>query len=275
MKTVEIVFEDEWLIVVDKPSGLVVNRSQTAKGGTLQDEMFEYLNLTLAKGSNPNIGDRAGIVHRLDRETSGLLLVAKTQKAFEKLQEQFKSREVVKEYIGLVHGYLSQKEGIIDAKIARIGKFGKFGVVDRRSFGRESTTEYRLENYWRMEKDCFNVLIHQDKNLSKGRQRYLENNATRYSLLSVFPKTGRTHQVRVHLKSIGHPIVSDLIYGPTKLLKFDFTWCPRLFLHAKSLAFIHPKTKKRLKFESNLPVDLQITLGNLTLPSLSQEERGN
>ena len=93
--------------------------------------------------------------------------------------------------------------------------------------------------------------------MTKSRINYLEKHATFYTLLKVFPKTGRTHQIRVHLKSIGHPIVSDLIYCPRKLIKFDLLWCPRLFLHAAFLAFRHPKTKKEIAFTLDLPKDLK------------------
>ena len=118
----QIIFEDSEILVLNKPAGLVVNRSQTIKEETLQDLLSEYFNL----GPSLGIGDRAGIVHRLDRETSGLLLVAKTQKSFENLQDQFKERKVEKEYVALVHGHIKDEKVEIKNKIVRIGKFGKF-----------------------------------------------------------------------------------------------------------------------------------------------------
>ena len=140
----EIVFENDNVLVVNKQSGIIVNRSETSKDGTLQDELSNYFSL---KSGDLGIGDRAGIVHRLDRETSGLLVVAKTKKAFLNLQLQFKNRVVKKTYIALVHGNFLNGQGSIDAHIARIGKFGKFGVVRsnrREDQGREANTDYKI-----------------------------------------------------------------------------------------------------------------------------------
>ena len=255
----KIVFENEQVLVVDKPSGLVVNRSETIKEETLQDQLLQYFKL--AEG-NLGIGDRAGIVHRLDRETSGLLVVAKTNAAYEYLQTQFKQRSVKKEYLALVHGKTGQNHGSIDVSLLRIGKFGKFGVVkNRQTGGWESRTEYDLIKQLRFDDRKFERLL--AKNLSKSRMNYLNVNARDYSYLKVSPKTGRTHQIRVVLKHIGHPVVSDLIYGPAKLLKFDMLWCGRLFLHASFIAFCDPVSKKRIEFLSNLPNDLKNVMLNL------------
>ena len=254
MMKLQIVFEDEQILVVDKPAGLVVNRSETIKEETLQDQLSAYFKL----GADLGIGGRAGIVHRLDRETSGLLLVAKTQKAFENLQSQFEERKVQKEYTCLVHGIVSQQFGIIDADVGRIGKFGKFGIVKE---GRESKTEFKVIERYEFKNFFFDELL--SKVHTKSKVFYLTKQAKKYTLLSLFPKTGRTHQIRVHVKSIGHPPVSDLIYTPKKLLKFDFLWCPRLFLHASSLKFVHPKLKKSASFDSDLPKDLKDAILNL------------
>lgn len=266
LKTASTVFEDEWVLVVDKPAGTVVNRSQTIKEETLQDQIAEYFHL----GNSLGIGDRAGIVHRLDRETSGLLVVAKTEGAFEDLQAQFKNRQVEKEYMALVHGTVTKDEGIIEGQIARIGSFGKFGVVDRRSDGREARTDFEVIDRYYFQDDKFEEILakfslRSNNNLvmTKSRLNYLKQNARDYSLLKIYPKTGRTHQVRVHLKSIGHPPVADLIYTPVKLIKFDLLWCSRLFLHASKLAFFHPKTQKSLEFVSDLPNELKRAFLNL------------
>lgn len=255
MDSIDIIFEDNFILVLEKSAGLVVNKAETIKEETLQDLISDYFHL----GSSLGIGDRAGIVHRLDRETSGLMVVAKTQKVFDDLQSQFKKREIQKEYVALVHGKISKDEGEIDVPIGRVGGFGKFGIV---SGGRESKTAYKVLNRLRIEEDAFNKLI-ADEN--KNRKAYFANHAREYTFVTLFPKTGRTHQIRVHLKSIGHPLVSDLIYGPSKLLKFDLLWCQRLFLHAKSLDFIHPDTGKRIFFESDLPQDLTQALEHLIL----------
>lgn len=271
LKAAKVIFEDEWVMVVSKPSGMVVNRSDTNREGTLQDELSGYFKL----GSSLGIGDRAGIVHRLDRETSGLLVVAKTQKAYENLQAQFKSREVTKEYLALVHGKVGQTEGSIEVRVARIGKFGRFGVVRGRpsytkvTEGKEARTDYKVIDSYIFKTELFDKILNptspdqDDRKVTKSRINYLKQNAREYSFLSVFPKTGRTHQIRVHLKHIGHPVVSDLIYGPNKLIRFDLLWCSRLFLHASKLEFAHPKTGKSITFESGLPNDLKNAILNL------------
>lgn len=245
-----IVFENDWFLIINKPAGLVVNNSQTLKEKTLQNELSSYFNL---KKGDLGIGERAGIVHRLDKETSGLLLVAKTRKAFLFLQEEFRSRRIKKEYTTLVHGHLKDENKNITGNIGRIGKFGKFGVV---KVGREAVTDIQRLGTHEIGELKFKKLT-EDLNLNKQRIRYLKKHATLFSLLSVFPKTGRTHQIRVHLKHIGNPVVSDSIYAPGKLLKFDLLWCPRLFLHAKKLEFGDVKSKKLWEFECDLPEDLK------------------
>lgn len=255
MQRLNIVAQTDTFLVINKPAGLVVNRSQTIRVNTLQDWICEYLDLPK---NDLGVGGRAGIVHRLDRETSGLVIVAKTQMAFDNLQGQFKNREVKKEYVALVHGEIPD-EGVINENIGRVGKFGKFGVV---ASGRESETSYKREGKYGFYEEKFSGLISQSQ-LSKGRERYLKQNARFYSLVSLFPKTGRTHQIRVHLKHLGYPVVSDLIYAPSKLLKFDLLWCPRLFLHAVSISFHDPTSAKILSFKTDLPNDLKNAMLNL------------
>lgn len=215
--TIPIIFEDNDLLVINKPSGLVVNRADTTSHfDTLEDWLMTNRHLTL---------ERAGIVHRLDKDTSGLLIVAKNPASFENLQEQFKSRGVIKKYLALVHGLIEPRLGSINAPVAR-SPFNRmhFGVFPG---GREAVTDYKLiKNYGQ------------------------------YSLLELTPHTGRTHQIRVHLKYIGHPIVSDPLYGGRKNLQSDQKFCPRLFLHASYLQFSHPKTGEILEFSQPLPEEL-------------------
>lgn len=218
-------FEDKAILLLNKPAGLVVNKAKTVKQKTLQDWVQAYLKL---KGNG--IGARAGIVHRLDKETSGLILVAKTEKAFVSLQKQFKERKVKKKYLALVHGHLETKKGVIRASISR-SPFNrkKFGVF---LGGREGETGYRL--------------------LKDYEQKKLGS----FSLLELTPKTGRTHQIRVHLKYIGHSVVGDLQYAGRKTARQDRLWCSRQFLHASLLAFRHPETGKMVKFTSPMPDEL-------------------
>lgn len=255
----KIVFENDQFLVLDKPSGLVVNNSETVKRQTLQGQLTNYFKL---KTGDLGIGGRAGIVHRLDRETSGLLVVAKTRASFENLQSQFVARQVKKEYWALVHGKVGKEKGLIKIAMARVGKFGKFGVLKKHEVGgRASETEYERHKRYLFNDEKFNELL--ASSFTKSRINYLKVQARDYSYLGVFPKTGRTHQIRVALKFIGHPLVSDLIYTPNKLLKFDLTWCARLFLHAAYLSFTDPKSKKRLEFELSLPNDLKNAMLNL------------
>jgi len=232
-----LIFEDQDLLVLAKPAGQTVNRAETtANEITLQDELEKYLGI---KKSEEGIGGRAGIVHRLDKETSGILVVAKTQEAFEKLQAQFKERTVDKEYLALVHGK-TDPEGEVRAPIDRHPKFRRrFEVVEG---GRESTTGYHREALLNKEEES-------------------------YSYLRVHPLTGRTHQIRVHLKHIGHPVVADPLYLSDKRLKEDLKLCPRLFLHAASLTFTHPSTGARMRFEADLPDDLRKALSSLKPPT--------
>ncbi len=262
-----VIFEDESLLVLAKPAGQIVNRAETTQGEvTLQDELEDYLSELLtayrkqqekAVSRSPlavSFLGRSGIVHRLDKETSGILVVAKTPEAFENLQAQFKARRVDKEYLTLVHGK-TDGEGKIHAPIARHPRLRwRFAVVNG---GRESLTEYRRETLLTDGEEM-------DGRLRRPSNRRIE--PALYSYLRVRPFTGRTHQIRVHLKHIGHPVVSDPLYLSSKLLKQDLSFCPRLFLHATSLAFTHPKTGARMRFDADLPEDLQAVLSHLTAP---------
>lgn len=221
----KIIFEDDSLLVIDKPAGVVVNRAESQKGETLEDWAAQ-------KGIAV---ERSGIVHRLDKDTSGILVIGKTPEAFENLKDQFKSREVVKKYLALVHGKVIPAEGTINAPIER-NPFNRrhFGVFPG---GREATTDYKVYNNY--------------------------NDYKNYTLLELTPHTGRTHQIRVHLKYINHPIVSDPIYGGRKNYQADLKFCPRLFLHATYLRIKHPQTGETLEFNSSLPSDLQAVVDSL------------
>src|SRR3989344_3921175 len=288
----KIVFENNQLLVLDKPSGVVVNKSQTTDDKTLQDELFKYFKL---KAGDLGIGGRAGIVHRLDRETSGLLVVAKTKASYQNLQNQFAVRQVDKEYLALVHGKVPDSRGSIEVKIGRIGKFGKFGVSKKRDIGgRETTTDYQVVkrykfseqklqkflyssseplaesrsiDHWESSRQSLPRVLTRGSNnkssFTKSRITYLKNHALDYTYIKVMPKTGRTHQIRVALTYIGHPVASALIYAPGNLSKFDKMWCPRLFLHSTGISFNDPKSGKKVSFKSPLPQDLRYALGSL------------
>ncbi len=233
MITPKIIFEDDSLLVLDKPAGMIVNKSQTVRDLlTLQDWIGQYLGIR-----DRGIGERAGIVHRLDKETSGIILVAKTQESFENLQMQFKNREVQKKYIALAHGKIVPKASTIRASIGR-SPFNrkKFGVF---LGGKEAETAYEVIKY------------------------YFEKKLGFFSLLEIIPKTGRTHQIRVHLKFIGYPVAGDKTYAGRKIAKQDQQWMERQFLHASQIMIKHPKTGKEIEFTSSLPLELKKSLETL------------
>ena len=220
--TPKIIFEDDSLMVLDKPSGWISNNAGTT---TTQPVVQSWLAKTFKYPLVGNYEYRDGIVHRLDKETSGLLLVAKTKEAFENLQSQFKKRIVKKSYLALVHGKM-EGEGEISATVGRLPwRRDRFGVIPD---GRESQTHYKVVKFY------------------KG------NNGG-CTLVEFFPKTGRTHQIRIHARHVGHAIVADEFYAGRKTARNDRKWCPRLFLHAHTIEFIHPDTNKVISFTSPLP----------------------
>ena len=233
-----IIFEDDQLVVIDKPSGVVVNRSQTTNGGTIQDWHVRKSQIPNPKSqSDSEFLQKGGVVHRLDKDTSGVMVLAKTAEAYEKLKKQFLERRVKKRYVALVHGKFSKDQGIISAPLMRHPR-------DRQRFTIGSDLAKTAITDWKMIEQ-FSVLSDQ------------------YTLLELEPHTGRTHQLRVHLQSIHHPIVADPIYGFKKTWEEDLTWCKRLFLHAKYLEFEHPASGERVNFEVELPQDLQTALKSL------------
>jgi 23S rRNA pseudouridine1911/1915/1917 synthase len=226
----QTVFEDKFLLVINKPAGMIVNRSETTKNEeTLQDWLQNNFQFEIANSQL----FRNGVVHRLDKETSGLLIIAKNKKAFINLQQQFKERKVKKKYLALVHGRVEPREGTIEAAVSR-NPFNrkKFGIF---LGGREARTKYKTIS-----------------NFSEG-----------FSFLELFPETGRTHQIRVHLKYLNHPIVADEKYVGRKTLRKDLEWCPRLFLHAAGLSFIHPISCQEINLSSKLPSDLRLAMMKL------------
>lgn len=252
MLTPKIIFQDKDILMINKPSGLVVNRAESVRVKTLQDWLeqdysgWDWATLRALKESErtENFINRSGVVHRLDKDTSGVIVVAKNAETFKYLQKQFKERRVIKKYLCLVHDKVEPKIGDIKMPLAR-------SLKDRKKFsvrlgGRASVTNYKVLQ-------VYDESIHHTSFKPRGLKDLKDR---RFSLLEVMPKTGRTHQIRVHLKHIGHPIVSDPIYLGKKRLKQDGEWCPRLFLHAQYLSFIHPKTGKRVEFKAKIPKEL-------------------
>lgn len=210
-----ILYEDNDLAVVVKPCGMVVHPAAGNEDGTLVNALLHHLDSLGGIGGEL----RPGIVHRLDKDTSGLLLVAKNDASQLVLSEQLSARTMEKHYRALVEGNIREDSGRVEAAIARSKKDRKKMTVDPE--GREAITEWTV--------------------LARG------NGVT---LLDVHILTGRTHQIRVHTKHIGHPVCGDPIYGSPKGAKV-----PRLMLHAYSLAFTHPTTGERLTFTADLPAE--------------------
>ncbi len=229
MNDLDILFEDSDILVLNKPAGITVNRSDTTKEEkTLQDLVIESGKIGV-KTPDTEFNMRGGIVHRLDKETSGAIIVAKNPDSFYELQRQFKEREVEKNYIALAHGKLQPSEGEISVPVGRLPWNRKrFGVI---AGGRESTTVYSVIEEF-------------------------EKDGETLSLVRLFPKTGRTHQIRVHLKYINHPIFADPLYGGRKTARTDRKELDRVFLHAEKITFAHPKTHEKMTFEAKLPNEL-------------------
>jgi len=223
-----IVFQDTDLLIIDKPAGWIANCSRTtASQPTLQAWLENNFPSQLQL-------DRAGLVHRLDKETSGLLLVAKKATAFANLQAQFKNRLVCKKYLVLLNHRVMPVKGCIQTPIIR-NPFNRhrFGVF---LGGRPARTAYQV------------ITVFASPRLGV------------FSLVEAEPRTGRTHQIRVHFKHSGFPVVGDILYAGRKTARSDRRWCPRHFLHAACLEFKHPASGKCLVFHSPLPGDLQRAL---------------
>ncbi len=238
--TPKIIYEDDSLFVVEKPSGWITDSSNT----TTNQPVIQKWVADNYKFEINDFEHRNGIVHRLDKETSGLLLIAKTKEAFEDLQRQFKERIIHKTYIALSHGKVEPTEGVINEPVGRLPwRRDRFGVM---AGGREAVTKYKVAG-----------------NYTLDAKPYHEVASSAYTLLELMPQTGRTHQIRIHLKHLGFPIVSDEFYAGRKTARHDRKWCSRLFLHAGGITFLHPVTKKEISFSSDLPDDLREVLEKL------------
>lgn len=255
---IRVVFEDDFLLVVDKPPGLVTTPAETVKKSSLADLLQADFGINLARG---------GLVHRLDKDTSGLILVAKDEKTLEALQNQFKRRQVKKQYLALVHGWV-ESSGKIEGNIGRNPKNReKFVVIDGERQGanvihprggREAVTEYEPIKQLTINKEQLSKIFN---DLNKIQMRKLDRmNYNQFTLVTCRPLTGRTHQIRVHLKYIGLPVVADQKYGGRKMTRLDNRWCPRMFLHAAKLEFTHPVSGEQMSLESPLPEDLRKAL---------------
>ena len=214
--SLEIVYEDDYLMVINKPSGLVVHPGNGNYDNTLVNGLMYYTN------NLSDIGEdfRPGIVHRLDKDTSGLMLVAKDNKTHELLADDFKNKRIHREYVALLDGVLPENSAIIDAPLARSSE--NYQKMTVKAGGKRAVTHLEVI------------------------KKYKE-----YTLVRLVLETGRTHQIRVHMAYIGYPVHNDPVYNKRKSDEFG------QFLHSEYLKFIHPITKKELEFRANLPEEFQ------------------
>lgn len=272
---IEIIYEDKDIVIINKPPGVVVNEAKTAKEETIQSWFWErnqqfkslerkdYSDLVPDDfddtfGSPEEIFEfRQGIVHRLDKETSGILLLAKNPGSLVNLLSQFKKRETKKKYLCLAHGKFGVEADLISAPIGRSTQNRmKFRVEVE---GRESSTGYQVKEFFQ----GIDLVKLAQSGVGESNIKLLKKNKNSYqgfSLVECWPKTGRTHQIRVHMNYIKHPLVGDKLYVGRKRLKLDPIWCGRHFLHASKLSFIHPATEKEVIFEAPLSDDLKQVL---------------
>ncbi len=254
----DIVYEDDDMAVVNKPAGMMVHAGagstdDARNRGTLVNALLHHFaNLSGVGGAL-----RPGIVHRLDRSTSGLMVVAKNDESHQRLAKQFSAREVHKTYLALIHGLPKKERGTIQAPISRHSQ-RRTRMTTKGFGGRDAITHYSV-------------------------QRTLDTPYGKFALVEVKIETGRTHQIRVHLASIGHPVVGDALYGAPGELRSQSNkrraagmpavlTLGRNFLHSAMLELVHPRTKQNLNFARPLPNDLQKFMDSLELP-VSKEER--
>ncbi len=270
-----IIFEDQDIVVVEKPAGVVSNNADSVKQPSLQEwfiekyqaeEFADNWTRCLPEDFSDEYGtpeeifaQRQGLVHRLDKNTSGIMVFAKNPGSLLNLLTQFKLRQTKKQYLALVHGVFRVPKGTITAPLAR-------ARADRRKFavdinGRTAETIYEVvKDFAGFNPDFLASLDPDQIRIFKDAQRFYNQG---FSLVRCWPKTGRTHQIRVHLAHESHPLVGDVTYLGKKRAKIDPLWCGRHFLHAESLEFTHPRTHEPLKFVAQLPPELEKVLSVL------------
>ena len=269
-KSIPILYEDDDVLVINKPAGLVVHSDGRTKEPTLVEwilkkypkikgvgDKIEDLGFKIKERKDDRFTDnlhlksdnleRSGIVHRLDRETSGALIIAKNQDAFYFLKHQFKKQEVRKTYHAFVYGRVKNDDGLIDRPIARSRTNPVLWSATRGRKGedREAITEYRVLGRL--------ILPYQGEHLASSPRRGVHESDTAFTFLELYPRTGRTHQLRVHLKAINYPIVADKLYAPNRETALGFK---RLALHSRLISFLLPNGK-RMSVEAPYPKDFE------------------
>ena len=232
---IKILYEDKDILVIDKPAGIAVHPDGRSKHKTITDWVIK--NYSKLKGVGEPISfndkeiDRPGIVHRLDRETSGVLVIVKNEKAYQFFKKQFMDRKIRKVYHAVVSGFLKNDKGVINKGIGRSPSDFRRRLAGRGARGelKEAVTEYKVL------------------------KRLVDKKGNKFSYIEVYPKTGRTHQIRVHMKFLNYPVVGDALYSPNNPVPNSIK---RMMLHAKSIEFKNPKGKL-IKVESDLPKEFK------------------
>ncbi len=241
----EVLFEDDALLVLNKPPGIVVHPAPGNWTGTLVNALLHHFQTSGGTVSAIGGKERPGLVHRLDKQTSGVMVIAKTDLAHRALAAQFKHHTIIRVYEALIWGVPKKGHGLIELAIGRDTKERK-KFSARTTSPRDSVTEYKVDH--RYGKVAAHVLL--------------------------YPRTGRTHQLRVHLTALGHPILGDPTYGGNKVCQIDHVEIPRVMLHARTLGFQHPLTAAMMEFTRSYPADMEQVieaLADLGRPSRSLE----
>jgi 23S rRNA pseudouridine1911/1915/1917 synthase len=288
---IDTLFEDDDLVVISKSAGVVATRAQTVLEPTVQDWMAERLGEArqidfwksrVAEWQSMVPADfdeqfgtpeeqfvaRSGIVHRLDKDTSGVMVLAKNPGAYVALLAAFKNRHVQKTYTCLTHGKFALQQGVVSAPLGRSSKDRTVFAI--RAEGRPAETFYSVERVFAgLDEEVVDSLLQTALPEATERRQFFRQAARLYqgfSLVSCQPKTGRTHQIRVHMMHKHHPLVGDATYVGKKRAHLDILWCPRQFLHAAKLELAHPRTGEQLVFEAALPEELEKVI-SLLLPT--------
>ena len=252
---IPIIFENSNLLIINKPTGLVVHSDGKTEEPTLVDWILEHYPEIQGVGENMLINhkgqevelNRPGIVHRIDRDTSGILVIAKTQTSFEDLKEKFKHREVEKTYQALVYGHVKNNKGIIDQPIGRYTKDFRMKMAGEGARGqlRDAVTEYKVLEYY----------------IDTKSKKDIQGQYQKYTLVECSPKTGRTHQIRVHMKYINHPIVADPLYRGKRKEVLGLT---RTALHASAIRFIDVDGNT-ISVQAEITDDIRSALDSLSI----------
>lgn len=241
----EVLYEDDQLLVLNKPAGIVVHPAPGNWTGTLVNALLHHFQTSGGTISTVGGKERPGLVHRLDKETSGVMVIAKTDLAHRALAAQFKHHTIVRVYEAVVSGVPKKGHGLIELAIGRDTKERK-KFSARSTSPKASVTEYRVD------------------------ERY----GTKAAHVLLYPRTGRTHQLRVHLASLGHPILGDMTYGGKKVAAVEEIPIPRVQLHARTLGFVHPTTGKTVEYTTPAPHDMAAIMERLEQLTAAGPSRG-